>query len=186
MTNYISNGDTIEIDCYTFRVEFSQEDCPDFPWENSDCHGPVRKSTRHHIDGRSDKAPGERPLNSPDRNEYQFYYDWAEACRIAKRDVWNTQPFDAPNKVQRAVQADYDYLRRYLSGDWQYVFITVTCEETGDSDSIGMVETYNDYHCDMARDMAKDLAISIAGENKEADYWRQRDLDTMSTNNRTY
>jgi len=185
MTAKTYDNDIIEVSGLSFRVTFEPDyDCG-MPWENCDMHGPVRCSNvRHGRNGETDKRPGERPLNSPDRNEYQYYYDWAGACELAKRDGWDTEPLGAPNRVQRAVQADYDYLCQYLNNDWQYVTVGVqqvdpdTEEDIGECDYLGMVETYNDYHMTQAREMAEYLAAQALAESAECNYWASRDVVT--------
>lgn len=154
--------DTITIDGREYRVEIEQDEFADAPWDNSDCYGPVRRSNRRHIEGESDKRPSERPLNSPGRHEYQYYYDWQAACRTVRADGWNCAPYDAPNRVQRAVQADFDYLRRYLAGDWCYVSITVTDAETGESDTLCGVDDFGGNAQEVAQELAEGLALAAA------------------------
>ena len=148
----------ITIDGREYRVEIEQDEFADAPWGNSDGHGLVRRSNRRHVESESDKMPGERPLNSPGRHECQFYYDWQAACRTARADGWN----DAPNRAQRAVQADFDYLRGYLAGDWCYVSVTVTDDETGESDSVCGVEGIGGYAQEVAQELAEGLALAAA------------------------
>lgn len=179
-------SDNIEVKGIKFNVSFDYDDIIEYPWDCCEGHGPVRRSSRPHRDGQSDKRPGEVPMNSPGRNEYQFYYDWKEAIKIAKRDGWNTEPFDAPNKAERAVKANFDYLCGFVNNDWQYVIVTVENVETGESESVGMVETYKDYHLEYAKEMAESMADIAIHENEEADYWRCRDVETMARNSRPY
>lgn len=155
------DNETFEHNGHRFRVHFDYDDWSSAPWEDYDGHGPVRKENQPHRNGYSTKRPGERPLNRADRNEYQFYYDWQEAMRIAKRDGWNTAPYDAPNKALRAVQADFDYLSAWCNNEWQYVIVTVDLMndngETIESDSIGMVESWKDYDSEIAYQIADAL-----------------------------
>lgn len=157
----------ITIDGREYRVEIEQDEVADAPWEASDVHGAVRRSNRRHVEGESDKRPGERPLNSPGRHEYQFYYDWQAACRTARADGWNAAPYDAPNRVQRAVRADFDYLRGYLAGDWCYVSVTVTDDETGESDSVCGVEGIGGFAQEVAQELAGCLAQEATQESIE-------------------
>ena len=152
----------ITIDGRQYRVEIEQDEFAGAPWEASDGHGPVRRSKRRHVEGESDKRPGERPLNSPGRHEYQFYYDWQSACLTARADGWNCAPYDATNRVQRAVQADFDYLRGYLAGDWYCVSVTVTDDETGESDTLCGVDNFNGYAQEVAQELAECLAREAA------------------------
>ena len=55
------------------------------PWERSDGHGPVTAWTSRA------KEPGELVL-SKDRGSYRLY-DFAEACKIARRDGWQPAPY---------------------------------------------------------------------------------------------
>ena len=177
------NRDTIEIMGLTFAVTFDYDQDIGAPWDWSDCHGPVRIG-RNHADGQSDKRPGERPLNRPTWRENQYYYDWEEACKLARKDGWNAAPYDAPNRVHRAVQADFDYLSAWVNGDWQYVVVGI-CQvdddgnEIGDWNYLGGVETYRDYHHEMAREMAEEMARRIIRESKERAYWESRDVETV-------
>lgn len=158
-------------------ITFEHDEFSDAPWEYSDGHGPVRKSNNGHNAYSSDKRPGERPLNSADRNEYQFYYDWQKAIKMAKRDNWNTAPYDAPNKAMRAVQQDFEYLSDWINGKWNYVFVTVEYE--GEADSIGGVETFNDYHIEYGNEMLKDLIARVEKEKVAREYWASRDVCTV-------
>jgi hypothetical protein len=169
MTTKLYDGDTFTINGRTYRVNFEQEQYPELPWNFCDCHGPVRQSNKPHRDGYGDKHPGERPLNSPDRNEYQFYYNWEEAMKIAKRDIWNTKPYDAPNKALRAVQADFDYLRGFLDDDWCYLTVTVTDVETGEDDSLGMVESIGECARECACEIGAYMARTYAVNNRFTD-----------------
>lgn len=54
------------------------------PWDNEDGHGPVSDWTTR------DKLPGELILSN-DRSSKRFY-DFAEACRMARRDGWGFLP----------------------------------------------------------------------------------------------
>ena len=147
-----------------FDVEYLPDYDSGYPWENCDGHGPVRRTLKAH-GSRGDKQPGERPLNRPGCREYQFYYDWQEACKKARAEGWNTEPYDAPNKVQRAVQADFDFLRAYLNNEWSYVTVHVSLlmeDENGEmrvamDEYLGGVETYNNYHEDVAMDLTLEL-----------------------------
>lgn len=90
------------------------------PWDMEDGHGPVRVMT-HRLDGR--KRPGERVIHQDGHTVW--LYDWQKACAIARADGWNAEPFDAPNQIERAVTADFNYLQRWLQGEWHYVGVCV-------------------------------------------------------------
>lgn len=76
--------DTFEVDGVTFRVRTEYDDCHGAPWDEEDGHGPVSDWTSR------GKLPGELVL-CEDRGKRR-YYDFAEACRIARRDGWGFLP----------------------------------------------------------------------------------------------
>ena len=165
------NGDTFTQNGETFRVNFERDYDAGYPWDNCDGHGNVRKSNCAHTESRSDKKPGERPLNNPGRNEYQFYYDWADACKQAKKDGWNTEPYDASNRVERAVKADFNFLSGFLNDDWNYVGVIVSRldfngEEIGETESLWVVESNKDYHNCVALELAQ--IIIDYGKSRES------------------
>lgn len=195
---YPIHTETIEHLGITVRIEYFHDADHGLPWEECDGHGPVRKSNHRHgvnWSTNGDKQPGERPLNCPDRNEYQFYYDWQTAMKIAKRDGWNAEPYDAPNKALRAVQADFDFLRSFLNEEWCYVGIVCTVldaegEETTDADSCWGFETFKDYHLTAGKELAELLAQSVHDakldiwrhalrEARQRKYWASRDVVTV-------
>lgn len=188
---YPIHSETIEHCGETIRIEYFHDADSGTPWENAEGHGPVRTSNYRH----GDKKPGERPMNCPDRNEYQFYYDWQQSMKIAKRDGWNTAPYDAPNKALRAVQADFDFLRGFLNEEWGYVGIVCTVldaegEETTDADSCWGFETFKDYHLTAGKELAESLAEAVhkakldnwryaLREARQRKYWASRDVVTI-------
>ena len=169
-----------------YTVEFVHDVDAGAPWENCEGHGTVRKSRNVHIEGRSDKKPGERPLNCPGRNECQYYYDWQEAMQLAKRDGWNTTSCDAPNRVRRAVQTDFDYLRGWINNDWFYVGVLVKDDQGNTLGSLWGVETLSDYHLKVAKELVsqciEDKRVAWRCALKEARakrYWECRDVETV-------
>lgn len=103
---------------------------------------------------------------------------------MARRDGWNVKPFDAPDRVARAVQSDFDYLAGWVNDEWHYVVVGV-CQvdedgaEIGNWDYLGGVETFKDYHHECAREMAEQLAEQIIREASERAYWESRDVETV-------
>ena len=68
----------------TFRARTEYDEDHGTPWENEDGHGPVSDWTRRK------KLPGEIVL-AEDRGSYR-YYDYAEACKIARKEAWGYLP----------------------------------------------------------------------------------------------
>ena len=171
-----------------FNVTLSADDTNEPPWDRSDGHGPVRMINPE----RERKRPGERPLWEERRTTW--LYDWQAACKMARRDGWNAEPYDAPNRIERAVKADYDFLRSYLCGDWGYAVIKVEAlkdEESLGDDVLGGVETNDDAYlqktisecADSIADL-EDLPARIKRmhaeriEAAERAYWAARDVVT--------
>jgi hypothetical protein len=163
----------------TFSVKFEHDQDAGAPWENSDCHGPVTDWERR------DKRPGELVLNSG-RSGKRFY-DFAEACRIARRDGWDAAPYNDGSETKRqqaakAALADFEYLRQWCTDQWKYVGVIVTLlddegEETEVSESLWCVETRDDYHHEEARLLAGELACGYGvrwGETEKQTfgYWK--------------
>ncbi len=133
----------------TFAVKFEHDADAGAPWGNEEGPGPVSDWERR------DKRPGELILNSGHHGAKRFY-DFAEACRIALREGWDSAPYNEGQESKRqqaakAARADYEYLREWCAGQWQYVGVIVTLldedgEETEVSDSLWYVETRGDYH----------------------------------------
>ncbi len=119
--------ETRESGTLSFRVEWFYDSDSDAPWNNEDGHGPV--SDWEH----RSKKPGEMILNS-DRGSHRFY-DFAKAVRIAKRDKWNTAPYEWPSEGARAhaaAMADYERLRQFCTDQWHYCGIVVTLLDADD------------------------------------------------------
>lgn len=116
-----------------FTAHIYADDDSTAPWQREDGHGPVRElrgSTDY--SNRPAKRPGERFLMW-DRN-WGLAYDWQAACKLARADGWNAEPYDAPHRIERAVQADFDRMRAYAEDRWSYVGVCVTPDDDEDAD----------------------------------------------------
>lgn len=172
--------DSIELKGLTFRVEVKPDDGTiGAPWDEHDGHGPVRDVQYCNGDPSTiRKPPGERVLYA-DRGTV-WLYDWQEACRIAKRDGWGLAPDDIgrlkvrlgrepqPGDIRaEAVQRDFDYCRRYASGDWYWCGIVVTLldvdgEPTRECESLwGMESDALTYLDDTASELASEIARRV-------------------------
>ena len=83
----------------TCVVAIVDDDQNNPPWENEDGHGPVSDWTRR------DKRPGEIELNSDHGSKR--YYDFQEACKIARRDGWGFMPHKMTVTPVPGRHADY-------------------------------------------------------------------------------
>ncbi len=158
------NQETRVIDGVTIYVRWYYDNDNGAPWEENDGHGPVREVSRPYY-GRPQKKSGERFLNRDpnDSRKILYAYDWQEACRLARKDGWNTAPHDAPYPVARAVQADFDYLRGWLEDEWWYCGIGVSLTRDDDDDdfyshALWCVESNcADHHEEVIKDLAGEL-----------------------------
>lgn len=154
----------LEVNGFDFVVKVTDDTYADPPWNQGDGHGSVRKcgNPHWHGEGQSTKKPGERPMNKPDRNTYQYYYDWKGACKQARTEGWG------PGGVHEAVQADFDFLKGYVQGTWEYVLVTVTLANRPDYDScVGDVETFKDYQWEFAKELAQEVLDSYLDDMEE-------------------
>ncbi len=163
-------------------TEHDQDSGP--PWEECDGHGPVSDWTTR------DKNPGERVI-STDRS-HKRYYDFAAAMKEAKRDGWDAAPYHAafPNetkaqKAARAVEADFEYLRKWCADQWEYLCISVALID-GDGneiarDSLCGVESFGDYWKEQAAEMANCLLSGHEKEIAERAEWEARDTVAKGT-----
>jgi hypothetical protein len=150
--------DTLEVDGCTFAVYF-EEDCDTGPpWEECDGHGPVSDWTTR------DKHPGEMVLNQ-DRGSRRFY-DFAEACKIARREQWGGFEGTPRQRAAEAAMRDFEYLRAWCNDEWCYVGVIVELlddagDGTGIEESCWGVESDGDGWKSVATDLAHDI-ISAA------------------------
>lgn len=173
-----------------FVARIYADDLADAPWENEDRHGPVRHVYSHY--GRPGKRPGERILHSEGRDHW--LYDWQAAAAAARADGWDAPPYDAPDRINRAVQADFDHLRGYLRGDWCYVGIGVVlasdAENASDTDyfsnAVWGVNDGGEHVKEVAREIAGDILHdrrqawrAALTEARARKYWASRDVATV-------
>lgn len=161
----------------SYEINWERDDCQGAPWEECDGHGPVSDWTTR------DKRPGERVISS-DRGKKRFY-DYAEAIRLAKKDGWDAPPYKTGTKGEqavRAVESDFTFLEAWCNDRWEYACFTVKLydaegEEVA-SDSLCGVETWKDYHREVAADLLNDLLSSHDAETQERAHWEARDTIT--------
>lgn len=121
--DFYPDGLTLNFEGWRIRATLHDDDDADPPWEREDGHGPVTDWER-----RESKAPGELVLYSDGRS--RRFYDFAEACRIARRDGWGVEGGRKEGETARAyaaraAMADYDRLRRWCNSHWRYVGVAL-------------------------------------------------------------
>lgn len=115
------DGQIFEHEGVRFQFETHHDDSLGPPWKEHDGHGPVSDWTTRA------KRPGEMVLNkSPGSRRY---YDFQEAVRIAKRDGWDTPPYQTGtrgDRAHRAALADFHHLRRWCNDQWSWIGVIIT------------------------------------------------------------
>lgn len=156
---HLYDGDTFLHRSRTFRVTFPFDDTCEAPWERGDGHGPVSEWTRRA------KRAGERELASD--HGHKRFYDVQEAMKIAKRDGWDAEPYGGSKgeKAARAVEADFEFLRRWCNDQWHYVGCVVALldgdgEEVESTSLWGIESDSREYLDEVARELADELSES--------------------------
>lgn len=169
-----SDGEIFERNGRSFRVNIERDNDSGTPWDREDGHGPVSEWMSR------DKRPGERVLCEDHGLRRFYFYDFAEAVRIAHRDGWGISEKRiaeitkmqglAPTARQIAALAaheDYERLRRWCADLWEYVGVIVT-EVTGadDPDSVetdyahalwGIESDCEEYIAEVAHELADEI-----------------------------
>jgi len=123
--------ETREIDGKEYRIDFFQDEDMGPPWKEHDGHGPVTDWTTR------DKHPGELILNKDSGS--RRYYNFAEACKIALRDGWDSKPYNTDGsqtprqQAAKAALADFERLLAWCIDAWHWCGVVVT-ERRTDSD----------------------------------------------------
>lgn len=154
---------------FNFVVDTESDENPN-PWEEYDGHGPVS-------DWRStdSKSPGELILCTDRRQS--LFYDFQEACRIALRDGWDTEPYNTGTRRERAARAaraDFERLRRFCIGEWCYIGVIVKLvDDDGDcinSASLWGIESdCTDYIQEVVDELVDELIEEETRKAEEAD-----------------
>jgi hypothetical protein len=157
---------------YTITYDIDTES--GYPWDE-DCsyEGLVRESRYAHGSPAGDKKPHERPINQGDIRHTQFYFDWATAVARAREHY---SPIEAVQQVEQM----YLRLVEWCKDNWCYVCICIY-RESELIDSIGYVETYNNYETTLAHEMLNHLVAQRRKEVVERAYWESRDVLTVGT-----
>lgn len=166
--------DMIERDGFTLRARIKHDSDTGAPREEHDGHGPVSDWRRRNYAGRYDKRPGELLLCDDGRNAR--FYDFAEACRIARRDGWNAVPYDVPRETPRqraakAALADYNRLRGWCDDSWNWCGVVVTASragvELGTASLWGIESDTGAYLVEVANELAAEALANAAAKVQE-------------------
>ena len=143
----------------TLVVEYYYDADSGAPWRECDGHGVVSEWIHR------DKKPGERVLHAD--HHMRLYYDVQQTTAIALRDGWGVAGQTFATKRQQAaaaVEADFQYLRRWCQDDWFYIGIVVRTEDAAVSHSLWGIESdTTEYHKEIIEELAGQCLRQIAG-----------------------
>jgi hypothetical protein len=154
-------NDRAELDGFTLVRSIEPDLDQRRPWEEEDGHGPVREARgQTSYSWTPAKRPGELVLAS-ERN-WALFYDFQEACRIARKEAWNAEPYDVPGETPRqraakAALANFNRLRQFCAGHWSYVGVAVVASrddlELGRASLWGIEDDAGDYLDEVADEL---------------------------------
>lgn len=179
----IYDGETVTVNGVDFKVDIMPDYDGRLPWEEMDGLGVIRKTSNRHLNGYSDKTPGERPMNAPDRNEYMFYYDIQATIKKAIRECWGLSPEHVdqlaiklkrqPTKreiIRESVERDFKYCSGYINNEWQYVTVSIypASEENEYNYCLSGVDDFVDtYPGEVALELIDNYFYDLAKEQKQ-------------------
>lgn len=154
------DGSIIEVQGMNFKVTLIHDDDMAPPWDECEGHGPVSNWER--------RSKGAHEMILCEDGGCKRFYDFQESVKIAKREGWNTAPYTWKTKGEQAnaaALADFEYLRRWCSGQWEYVILGVSLLDEGDlemgeTEYLGGVE-YDPDDTSYVSEMAEELAEQI-------------------------
>jgi hypothetical protein len=154
----------------TYRIEWEHDSHMGAPWKEHDGHGIVSDWTTR------DKKPGEWVLHND--GHMKRYYDAQATIEIAKRDGWNTKPYNWTTKGEQAAQAvlaDFKHLQDWCNDQWHWCCIAATLldddgNETEHTAAIGGVEDGTDSADDHHQELIADLIGQIEHELERETY----------------
>ena len=117
----------------TFSVDWRVDDLAEFPSNGFDLAGELRTVHSHY--GQPDKRPGDLVIYH-ERGEWHLYaYDHA----VANLRRSGLSGADAA----KAARVEYEWLRRFYTGDAWYAYITVTLSGTAEYETLsGVADSY--------------------------------------------
>lgn len=181
----IGHGDTVEVDGFHFTVRYLNDDSSRTSWSDGDGYGSISDPTSR------EKTPGERVIYS-DRWGKR-YYDWQGTIAKAKSEGWGLGEEElakltaklgrTPTKgeiTEQSVANDFEYHRAWLNDEWRFVTIHVRCEETGEDDYLGGVETYKDFNEKYPWESMIPEALRNAKEQRAAELAETAELQSIA------
>ena len=145
----------------SFTAELHYDENHGAPWEEEDGHGPVSDWELRN------KRPGEVII--AESEGFKRFYDFAEACRIARKDGWDVYPYRTGTKRQiaaRAARADMERMKAWCNDEWCYMGVIVrekgACRCCGERESLwGLESDFRDELKQVAQELAEELTARL-------------------------
>lgn len=164
------------VDGFEIEYRFELDNDNDPPWVNPEEDAPLMRYTDRHCRWDSIKKAGERPITGRQGGTYLF--NWKLAAERARAEKWNTPPYDAPNRIERAVQSLFDYYKSYINEDWYYVGIEVRLVRHPQYRyDVWGFETYKNYHTESVMGVASELVSMYLNDIEKGKYLPREDND---------
>ena len=164
--------DTIDLgDGRSIKLEYPYDTDHEEPWNDGDCRGIVSEWTRR------EKRPGERILIT---DGYSRRYFNIEATMKEARTTWG---FTDREQAAKAVEWEFQHLRRWCQNLWSYIGVCVTLLDAEgkeiSSESVWGFESEGDDYAEEAASFANDLIEAHDKELAESAYWAEREVMTV-------
>jgi len=190
----MSNFDKIiKVDDLSFGVSFEADcDIPP-PWGNAEGHAIIRARANHHF-RHTGKKPGEKLIHASRNTSY--FVDIKATKEKAMKEAWGIGENEIAKltkklgrkptrkeEVAQAIQLEVDYHSAWFSDNWRDVVIVQAIDDDGNAvdgvnNSLWGVETWRNYHEEIAHELAGTLAKNMQRESSEKQYWAERDVLT--------
>lgn len=173
---------------YQILLKWYHDEHQGNPWEEHEGHGIVREARVPKYASRGAKKPGELVLHSG--LSTVLFYDYAATLKIARRDGWGISEEERSKmekelgrkatrreETARSVVLDYEFLRKFCTGDIYYVGYTIEVEGTSYEDSLwGIMSDDMEFH---AKEALEEAEAWIEREVREQTDAAARDILTV-------
>jgi hypothetical protein len=136
----------------TFRVDHLHDDTSEAPWDRMDSLGTVSD-----WESRS-KAPGELIVNADGRS--RRFYDFAGAVAKGRSEGMTGA------HAAKIARQEFALFESWCADRWQYIGVGVALldtdgNETGHTDALFGVESFGDYHAEIAAELMDGIAADV-------------------------
>lgn len=151
------NGEVIEKSGYTFTVKFEVDEYPDLSFYGEYTDKPNWYDSDRYmiIDRKENRNMG--------RNEYRYFqcaYDMQDAAKWYKESGYCKH--DCYILPRKHSLEDYERMEDYNKGDWCMLGIIVTCNETGEKESLwGCASDDHEGNYEIVQDLIAELLAPL-------------------------